>query len=53
LAYESLDLRAEPDLSLVIYTAEPVSATEDALQLLASWAASQEANTTTRHVPAP
>jgi transcriptional regulator with XRE-family HTH domain len=53
LAYESLDLRAEPDLSLVIYTAEPASATEDALQLLASWAASQEANTTARHVPAP
>ena len=53
LAYESLDLRAEPDLTLTIYIAEPTSPTEDALRLLASWAASQEANTTARHVPAP
>ena len=42
LAYESLDLRAEPDLSLVIYTAEPGSPTEQALHLLASWAATEK-----------
>jgi hypothetical protein len=42
LAYESLDLRAEPDLTLTIYTAEPGSPTEQALHLLASWAASEE-----------
>ncbi|WP_281900926.1 helix-turn-helix transcriptional regulator [Phytohabitans aurantiacus] len=42
LAYESLDLRAEPDLTLTIYAAEPGSPTEDALRLLASWAASPE-----------
>ena len=39
LAYESLDLRAEPDLVLTIYTAEPDSSSAHALTLLASWAA--------------
>jgi transcriptional regulator with XRE-family HTH domain len=39
LAYESMDLRAEPGLTMTIYAAEPGSATEDALKLLASWAA--------------
>ena len=42
LAYESMDLRAEPDLTVTLYAAEPGSPTEDALRLLASWAASQE-----------
>jgi transcriptional regulator with XRE-family HTH domain len=46
LAYESMDLRAEPDLTLTLYAAEPGSPTEDALHLLASWAATQEASTT-------
>ncbi len=31
LAYESMDLRAEPDLTMTIYAAEPGSPTEDAL----------------------
>jgi transcriptional regulator with XRE-family HTH domain len=39
LAYESMDLRAEPDLTLTIYAAEPDSPTAQALTLLASWAA--------------
>jgi hypothetical protein len=43
LAYESLDLRAEAGLTVTIYTAEPGSPTEQALHLLASWAASEEA----------
>ena len=34
-----MDLRAEPDLSMTIYAAEPGSPSEDALRLLASWAA--------------
>ncbi|WP_405114674.1 helix-turn-helix transcriptional regulator [Micromonospora sp. NBC_01405] len=38
LAWESLDLRAEPDLTLTIYTAEPNSPSAHALSLLASWA---------------
>jgi transcriptional regulator with XRE-family HTH domain len=43
LAYESMDLQAEPDLTMTLYAAEPGSPTEDALRLLASWAASVEA----------
>ncbi|MEV1166997.1 hypothetical protein [Nonomuraea sp. NPDC049784] len=42
LAYESMDLRAEPDLSMTIYAAEPGSPSEDALRLLASWAATHQ-----------
>jgi transcriptional regulator with XRE-family HTH domain len=38
LAYESMDLRAETDVTLTIYAAEPASPTADALALLASWA---------------
>jgi hypothetical protein len=39
LAYESMELRAEPDLTMTIYAAEPDSPTAQALALLASWAA--------------
>jgi transcriptional regulator with XRE-family HTH domain len=39
LAFEALDLPADPGLSLVVYTAERGSASQDALSLLASWAA--------------
>ena len=46
LAYESLDLRAEPGLTMTIYAAEPGSPTEERLRLLGSWAASQEAEST-------
>ena len=41
LAYETVDLTAEPGLSMTIYAAEPGSSTEQALALLASWAATQ------------
>ncbi|MFF0771446.1 helix-turn-helix domain-containing protein [Nonomuraea wenchangensis] len=41
LTYESMDLRAEPGLSMTIYTAEPGSPSEDALRLLASWSGTQ------------
>jgi transcriptional regulator with XRE-family HTH domain len=43
LAWESLDLRAEPGLTMTIYAAEPGSPTEDALALLGSWAATTDA----------
>ncbi|GAA3778311.1 helix-turn-helix transcriptional regulator [Plantactinospora mayteni] len=46
LAYESLDLRAEPDLTMTIYTAEPHSSTAHALTLLASWTATTNPSTT-------
>ena len=46
LAYESMELRAEPDLILTIYAAEPDSPTAHALTLLASWAATNATSTT-------
>jgi transcriptional regulator with XRE-family HTH domain len=39
LAFEALDLPADPGLTLTAYTAEPGSPSDDALRLLASWAA--------------
>lgn len=48
LAYEGLDMAAEPGLTLTIYTAEPGSRSEEALRLLASWTATQEADATTQ-----
>jgi transcriptional regulator with XRE-family HTH domain len=39
LAYEALDLAADPGLRISAYTAEPGTPSEDALNLLASWAA--------------
>jgi transcriptional regulator with XRE-family HTH domain len=38
LTYEVFELSAEPGLTLIVYTAEPASSTQDALDLLASWA---------------
>ena len=38
LAYESVDMIADPGLSMTIYVAEPASPTAHALDLLASWA---------------
>jgi MmyB-like transcription regulator ligand binding domain/Helix-turn-helix domain len=39
LAFDAMDLPAEPGLTLTAYTAEPGSPSADALTLLASWAA--------------
>jgi hypothetical protein len=39
VAYTTMDLPAQPGLVLTFYTAEPGSSSEDALRLLASWAA--------------
>jgi len=41
LAYEALELPADPGLRINVYTAEPGSPSEDALKVLASWAATQ------------
>ena len=38
LTFEALDLAADAGLRISVYTAEPGSASEDALNLLASWA---------------
>jgi transcription regulator MmyB-like protein len=42
LPFESFPLPADPSQSLLIYTAEPRSPTQDALNLLASWAATAD-----------
>lgn len=42
LTYEGLELTAEPGLSLLIYTAEPGSPSQERLALLASWAATDQ-----------
>jgi hypothetical protein len=41
LAYESLELPADPSLTLVTYSAEPGSASEAALRELARWSATR------------
>ncbi|MEV5957730.1 helix-turn-helix transcriptional regulator [Streptomyces sp. NPDC051987] len=47
LAYEGLEMTAEPGLSLTVYAAEPGSPSEEGLRLLASWAATQDAGSPT------
>jgi hypothetical protein len=42
LSYEVMELAADTDLRLAIFTAEPGSRSEEALNLLASWAATPE-----------
>lgn len=42
LSFESMELPADPDLSLIVYGAESGSPSEDALRLLASWAATHD-----------
>ncbi|MGW3916652.1 helix-turn-helix transcriptional regulator [Streptomyces sp. NPDC005070] len=51
LAFEGLELAAEPGLTLTIYAAEPASASEDRLRLLASWAATHETPAPTHQQP--
>jgi hypothetical protein len=43
LTYNRLDVPADPGLTLVTYTAEPGSRSEEALKLLGSWAATADA----------
>ncbi|MEV0622694.1 helix-turn-helix transcriptional regulator [Nonomuraea sp. NPDC050404] len=52
LAFEGLQLVADPALTLTIYTAEPGSPAEEGLRLLASWAATQETRTPTEPLTA-
>lgn len=49
LAYEALDLAAEPGFTMTIYTAEPGSPSEEGLRLLASLAATEEARPPAQH----
>lgn len=42
LAFEGLEMAAEPGLTLTVYTAEPGSPSEEGLRLLASWTAAED-----------
>jgi hypothetical protein len=42
LRYEAMELSADNGLVLFVYTAEPDTATEQALSFLASWAATRD-----------
>jgi transcriptional regulator with XRE-family HTH domain len=42
LTYEAMELTADPGLTLIVYTAQPDTASVDSLSLLASWAATLE-----------
>ena len=52
IAYEGLEMAAEAGLTLTIYSAEPGSPSEQALRLLASWAATEYAQQEWRQQPA-
>jgi hypothetical protein len=41
LDWQALTVAADPDLTVMVFTAPPGSQTADSLRLLASWAASQ------------
>lgn len=51
LAFESFPVAGDPNQSLLTYTSEPGSPTEDALNLLASWAATAERPVPDRYGP--
>ncbi|WP_441248301.1 helix-turn-helix transcriptional regulator [Kitasatospora sp. McL0602] len=53
LAYEGLEMAAEPGLTLTVYTAEPGSASDQGLHLLATWAATREAEADPRQSGQP
>ncbi|GAA1441533.1 helix-turn-helix transcriptional regulator [Leifsonia poae] len=45
LAFEAFELPADPGLRMNVYTADPGTPSEDALKVLASWAATRERET--------
>ncbi|MBQ1159364.1 helix-turn-helix domain-containing protein [Streptomyces sp. A73] len=51
LAFEGLEMAAEPGLTLTVYTAEPGSPSEEGLRLLASWAAAQSGRPSSARSP--
>jgi transcriptional regulator with XRE-family HTH domain len=46
LSFEALELPGDPGLRINVYTADPGTPSEDALKVLASWAATQRETTT-------
>ena len=53
LSYESVDMISDPGLTLTIYAAEPGSPTAHALDLLASWHATELAEAAAAETAAP
>lgn len=53
LTYDAMELPADPGLLLIAYSAEPGSASHDALNLLASWAAAPPENFNVQRPAAP
>jgi transcriptional regulator with XRE-family HTH domain len=53
LTFEAMELPADPGLSLVVYSAEPGSASEDGINLLASWAATLDQSAAAESAPYP
>jgi transcriptional regulator with XRE-family HTH domain len=53
LAYEFMSIDADTGLTLICYSPEPGSPSEDALELLASWAATVEREQTAHLAPEP
>jgi transcriptional regulator with XRE-family HTH domain len=49
LSFEAMELPSDPGLSLIVYSAEPASATADGLVLLASWAATLDQSDLKEH----
>jgi MmyB-like transcription regulator ligand binding domain len=53
LSFDAMDLPADSGLSVVVYSAEPGSASEDGLSLLASWAATLDQTEVANPMQAP
>jgi transcriptional regulator with XRE-family HTH domain len=53
LTYEALELPADAGLTMITYTAEPASASQDALDFLASWAATLDQPAPAKTAQAP
>ena len=53
LSFDAMDLPADSGLSVVVYSAEPGSASEDGLSLLASWAATLDQTEVANPTQAP
>jgi transcriptional regulator with XRE-family HTH domain len=53
LSYNRIEVAADPGLVIVTYTAEPGSRSAEGLRLLASWAATRDADSATSRSPLP
>ncbi len=53
LNYDALEIPADPGQTIVAYTAQPHSPSQQALNLLANWTSTQDAPKTTRLPPPP